>query len=221
LRRAGGFTSGAYPYGAVLERVQVREFAEKKRQDLIHRIESGENQKFKVEEAGLVAVALQQQQQVLSSLKSQPASGRLVIHISSDIKRWANTIDDIELRPGDTILIPKRPNFVLITGQVYNGSAISFLPGKSAGWYLQQAGGPTNLADKGNIFVIRADGSVIGRGNSGSGLWHGSVMSARLQPGDTVVVPEKYFGTSAWKTLLSVAQFASSVAITAHIAGVF
>ncbi len=221
LRRAGGFRPGAYVFGAVLDRVQVREFAEKNRQDLIRRIEGGENLKFKTEDASLVGAALQQQQQVLAALKTQTPSGRLVIHISPDINRWANTSADVELRAGDTILIPKRPTFVLVTGQVYNGSAISLSPGKSAGWYLAQAGGPTNLADKGNIFVIRADGSVIGRGNSGSGLWRGSVLNARLEPGDTIVVPEKFIGSSAWKNLLSIAQFTSSVAITAHIAGVF
>ena len=221
LRRAGGFRPGAYAFGTVLERVQVREFAEQNRQDLIRRIEGGENLKFKTEEAGLVQAALLQQQQVLTALKNQTPSGRLVVHISPDIDRWANTPADVELRAGDTILIPKRPTFVLITGQVYNGSAISFTPGKSAGWYLQQAGGPTNLADKGNIFVIRSDGSVIGRGNSGSGLWRGSVLSAKLQPGDTVVVPEKFIGSSGWKTLLSTAQFLSSMAIAARVATSF
>jgi protein involved in polysaccharide export with SLBB domain len=221
LRRAGGFRPGAYVFGAVLDRVQVREFAEQNRQDLIRRIEGGENFKFKAEDAGLVGAALQQQQQVLTALKNQTPSGRLVIHISPDINRWANTSADVELRAGDTILIPKRPTFVLVTGQVYNGSALSFSPGKSAGWYLQQAGGSTNLADRGNIFVIRADGSVIGRGNRGSGLWRGSVLSAKLEPGDTIVVPQKFIGTSAWKSLLSVAQLASSVAFTAAVAGVF
>jgi protein involved in polysaccharide export with SLBB domain len=221
LRRAGGFRPGAYVFGAVMDRVQVREFAEQNRQDLIRRIESGENLKFKTQEAGLVGAALQQQQQVLASLKSQTPSGRLVIRISSDINRWANTSADVELRAGDSILIPKQPTFVLVTGQVYNGSAISFVPGKTAGWYLQQAGGPSNLADKGNIFVIRANGSVIGRGNSGSGLWHGSVLSARLEPGDTVVVPQKYFGTSVWKTLLEAGTFASSMAIAARVATSF
>ncbi len=218
LRRAGGFRAQAYVFGAVLERVQVREFAEQNRQELIRRIEGGENFKFKAEDAGLVGTALQQQQQVLTALKNQTPSGRLVIHISKDIDRWANTSADVELRAGDTIYIPKRPTFVMVTGQVYNSSALSFAPGKSAGWYLSQAGGPTNLADKGNIFVIRADGSVIGRGNNGSGLWHGSVTSARLEPGDTVVVPQKFVGTSAWKSLMSVAQFASSVAFTAAVA---
>jgi protein involved in polysaccharide export with SLBB domain len=201
--------------------VQVQQFAEQNRQDMIRRIEGGENLKFKTEEAGLVQAALQQRQQVLTALKNQTPSGRLVIHISPDIHRWANTSADIELRAGDTVLIPKRPTFVLVTGQVYNGAAISFSPGKNAAWYLQQAGGPTNLADKGNIFVIRADGSVIGRGSNGSGLWRGSVLSTRLQPGDTVVIPEKFIGSSIWKELLNAGQFASSIAIAARVATSF
>jgi protein involved in polysaccharide export with SLBB domain len=221
LRRAGGFRPGAYPYGAVLERIQVQQFAEKNRQEMIRRIEGGENLKFKTEEAGLVQAALLQQQQVLTALRSQTASGRLVIHISSDIRRWANTANDIELRPGDTILIPKHPTFVLVTGQVYNGSAITFSPGKPANWYLQQAGGPTKLADGKNIFIVRADGSVVGHGNSSGSFWRGSVTSVRLRPGDTVVVPEKFIGTSVWKELLTAGQLASSLAIAARVATSF
>jgi len=221
LRRAGGFRASAYPYGAVLERIQVQELSEKNRQDLIRRIESGQNLQFKVDQAGVVGAALQQQQQVLASLRSQTASGRLVIHISSDINKWTNSVDDIELRAGDKIVIPKRPNFVLVSGQVYNASAISYEPGKNAGWYLQQAGGGTNQADKKNVFIIRADGSVLGHGNTGTGLWRGSVLSTHLQPGDTVVMPEKYFGTNVWKTLLEAGSFASSMAIAARVATSF
>ncbi len=226
IERAGGFTATAYPYGAVLERVQVREFAEKSRQDMIRRIESGNaNISSSVtgqEQAALVQASMQQQQQVLTALKNQPASGRLVIHISPDVRRWKNTMSDIEVRAGDTLIIPKRPNFVIVTGQVYNSSAVSYAPGKNASWYLQQAGGPTALADKGAVYVIRADGSVVGREGGASSFWRGSVMSLRLQPGDTVVMPERFItGSSTWKEVLNVAQFASSMAIAAKVATSF
>jgi protein involved in polysaccharide export with SLBB domain len=228
LKRAGGFTANSYPYGAVLERVQVREFSEKNRQDMIHRIEAGGNLNVSgnltgQEQAALAQAAMQQQQQVLTALRNQAPSGRLVIHISSDIRRWQNTSADIEVRAGDVLLIPKRPNFVLISGQVYNASAVSYAPAKNAGWYLQQTGGPTNLADKKNIFIIRADGSVIGHsGSVGSGFWHGNVLSTRLEPGDSVVVPEKFIsGSSAWKEVMTTAQFISSMAIAARVATSF
>ncbi len=223
LKRAGGFRTTAYPSGAVLERMQVREIAEKTRDQLIRRIQSESmNVKAPGNTTGGEVLAFSQamqaqEQQVLASLKSTPPSGRLVIKISSDISKWENTPADIEMRAGDVLVIPKQPNFVVVSGQVYNPSAISFTPGKNAEWYLKQAGGPTQLANKKAIFIVRADGSVLGQ-SSGS-FWSGGVMGARLEPGDSVVVPDKIIGGSVmWKNLLTVAQLASSAAVTASIA---
>jgi protein involved in polysaccharide export with SLBB domain len=141
----------------------------------------------------------------------------MVIHISADINSWANTPADIELRRGDELMIPKRPGFVLVSGQVYNATALTFTPGKTAGWYLSRAGGSNAAANRKDIFVIRANGSVVGR-HSG-GWFDGSVLSTKLNPGDVVVVPQKILGSSAfWKTLLQTGQLAASVAITAAVA---
>jgi protein involved in polysaccharide export with SLBB domain len=160
----------------------------------------------------------QQQEQILSRLRSQPATGRLVIHITSDIDSWAGTAADIEVRRGDVLRIPKRPGFVLVSGQVYNASAITYAPGKTAGWYLQHSGGATGVANRKEIFIIRANGSVAGRR---SGEWYShDVLSTHLQPGDVVVVPQKIIGASLfWRNLLSTAQIASSIAITTALAG--
>jgi hypothetical protein len=58
---------------------------------------------------------------------------------------------------------------------------------------------------------------VIGRR---SGEWFdANVLSTKLNPGDVVVVPQKIIGTSLlWKNLLTTAQLASSIAITASVA---
>jgi protein involved in polysaccharide export with SLBB domain len=225
LRRAGLFRSTAYADGAILVRTQVKQLEDRSREELIRQIETtsasariapslnGQDQ------TQFLQAAAQQQNEVLQRLRSQPASGRLVIHISLDIDSWANTPADIELRSGDVLTIPKRPGFVLVTGQVYNASAITFVPGKTAGWYLRHAGGTNDVANNGEIFIVKANGSVIGR-HSG-GLFSGSVLSTRLDAGDVIVVPQKIIGGSlVWRNLLTVAQIASSVAITAAVAGV-
>ena len=104
----------------------------------------------------------------------------------------------------------------MVTGQVFNPTAVSFRPGKSAKWYLGQSGGPTQLANKKAIFVIRADGSVIGSRNS---AWSGDSMSSELQPGDTLVVPEKALGGGVqWQSVFLAAQTAASVASAIFIA---
>jgi protein involved in polysaccharide export with SLBB domain len=105
---------------------------------------------------------------------------------------------------------------VLVSGQVYNATAITFAPGKTAGWYLSRAGGATAAADRKDIFVIRANGSVVGRR---SDSWAHGVLDTKLEPGDVVVVPPKIIGTSVfWRNLLSGAQIASSIAIATAVA---
>ena len=214
LRRAGGFRETAYPSGAVLERVQVRELGEKTRLELIRRIETTPTD-FKPglassQEQMSSAQAMQQQrQEILSSLRNHPASGRLVINIGPDISKWENTPADVEMRAGDVLVIPKRPDFVLVSGQVFNAAAITYAPGRRAEWYLRQTGGPTQTANRKSIFIVRADGSVIGRSG---------VLGATMQPGDSIVVPEKIVGGSPlWKNLLGIAQLAASTAVTAAV----
>jgi len=203
LARAGGFSSDAYPYGAILLREQVRELQEKHRVELINDVQQqGESLKTAPEAMGQWNVTLH-------NLQATSATGRLVVHISADVKRWAHTPADIQVRAGDVLFIPKHPNLVLVDGAVYNAIAVSFKPGRSAAWYLHQAGGPTTAADKKNIFVIRADGSVAGGHN---GLFTGSALDCILQPGDMVMVPEKALGGGMkWKQMLQVAQFVASV----------
>jgi polysaccharide biosynthesis/export protein len=221
IERAGGFQPGAYPYGTALQRVQVRELEAKNQDQMILRVKDQEANlqllpdtdpdKKKAKDMALV-----QWQTTLEQLSSNPPSGRVAIHVDSDLKHWANSSADIEVRAGDVVVIPKKPEYVMVTGEVFNPTAVGYRPGKSAQWYLSQSGGPTALANKKAIFVIRADGSVLGTKN---GLWSGDSLNAPLRAGDTVVVPERAIGGGIqWQAVFLAAQVASSVASTAFIA---
>ena len=221
LERAGGFAPDAYPFGAILQRGQVRELQLKEQDQMILRIKDAQNGLELLPDATPQAkqakeVALQQWQSALEEVSANPPLGRVTVRISSEINRWKNTPADIEVRAGDRLTIPKRPSQVMVTGQVFNATAVSYRPGKSAHWYLGQAGGPTQIANKKEIFVIRADGTVIGAKSS---LWSGESFSAALQPGDTVVVPEKALGGGLqWQSVLLTAQAASAIASAMFIA---
>jgi protein involved in polysaccharide export with SLBB domain len=223
LKRAGGFRETAYPAGAVLDRVQVRQLGEQARQEMIRRIETtpitfNPGLMSGADQAELQQASQQQRDQVLTALRNHPASGRLVIDISSDIGKWQNTSADVEMRPGDTLTIPKREGFILISGQVYNQVAITYVPGKDGTWYLRRAGGVTRSGDKGAVFVVRANGSVVGHS---SGWLTGDALNFRMKPGDTIIVPEKVIGSQIWKNLISAAQIMSSVAVTGSVTGIF
>jgi polysaccharide biosynthesis/export protein len=223
LKRAGGLLPTAYPRAAVFERTEVRELQQKSRQELIQRLEQ-ESTVVKTavntnggEEATLQQAALQQRERVLDALRKAPVSGRLVIHIRPDRKGLEGSPDDIELRAGDSLTIPKQPGAVVVVGQVYNANAITYTPGRNVGWYLSRAGGATQLANKSAIFVVRADGSVTS--GRQSGLWSGGVLSSTIAPGDMIVVPEKaVIGSNTWKNIVAIAQIAQAGALAAAVA---
>jgi protein involved in polysaccharide export with SLBB domain len=220
LARSGGFTSQAFPYGAVLIRQEVRELEMRAHLELVDRLKAEQTYLQGLPDgdgvqrnAKLTAVA--QADTALRQLEATAPLGRVVIHIPSDPRRLANTSADVALRDGDVLIIPKKSNFVMVSGQVYNPTAVSYEPGKSARWYLSQSGGVTQLADKSAAFVIRADGSVLAAKNN-SGFWSGDPMTAVLKPGDSIVVPERAakIGARDWTPILQAAQVASSLALT-------
>jgi len=204
----------------VLIRQEVRDLELKSHQELVSRLKSEQGYLNSLpesdtaqKEAKLTAIA--QTDTALEQLEATAPVGRVVIHISSDWKKLAKTPADIQLRDGDVLIIPKKTNYVVVSGQVFNPTAVSYLPGRSAKWYLSQSGGLTQLADKSAVFVVRADGSVLSAKNN-SGFWMGDPMNAVLKPGDSMVVPEKApkVAPRNWALLLQAAQVASSVALT-------
>ncbi len=227
LMRAGGFAPGAYPYGSVLVRSEVQKLEMRSYTELVQRVRqqqtqlqltatstSDPDQKLSAESA------LTQWQTTLDNLVSSPPTGRVTIQVSSDTKVWANTSRDITVRAGDVLVVPKRPSYVLVQGQVYGPTAVAYRPGKSARWYLTQAGGTTNMANKRATFVIRADGTVIS--NHSAGWVTGDSLGVSLQPGDMVVVPEKALGgPPIWKTIFTNAQVLSSITTSAILAAAY
>jgi protein involved in polysaccharide export with SLBB domain len=220
LERAGGYSSQAYPYGAVLMRREVREMETRNQAELINRMKE-EKAQLKalpdgtMDEKNAKLNALAQTDSTITQLSANPPIGRVVIHIQSDLSKWKGSPADVALRDGDVLVIPKKASVVTVNGQVFNPTAISAQSGRSARWYLSQAGGLTPIADKKAVFVIRADGSVLSAKNNGGSWFSGDPLSATLRPGDAIVVPEKTpkIGGTNWALIMQSAQLASSVAL--------
>ena len=224
LRRAGGFGPAAYPYGAVLLRSEVQKMEQRSYVELIQRVREQQTalrltavSSADPDDKLSAGSALVQWQTALDDLISSPPTGRVTIQISSNFKDWEDSTRDITVRDGDALVIPKRPSYVMVQGQVYGATAVAFRPGKSARWYLLQAGGPTNMANKKATFVIRANGTVVG--SHGSFWTSGDGLNVPLQPGDTVVVPERALGgPPIWRTIFQNAQILSSITTSAILA---
>ena len=220
LERAGGFGPQAYPYGAVLMRREVREMELNARLEMVRRLKQEQiNLKALPEtdadQKNAKMTAIAETETTLQQLQANPPIGRVVVRIQSDVRAWRNTAADVPIRDGDVLVVPKKADYVTVNGQVFNPTAVSYRPGRSARWYLSQAGGTTQLANKKAVFVIRADGSVLAAKNNSSGWWSGDALGSTLRPGDSIVVPEvaPRIGSRNWQTLFQAGQLATSAAI--------
>lgn len=190
LKRAGGFTERAYPRGLVL----IRESTKMVQQTEIQKYVAAQKQRLTSEAAALISgagglqgsqsqaeqAALTAQTQALDQLASRLTPGRVVVRMTS-IDQLEGTVDDILLEPGDQITIPQIPTTVTIVGAVRNSTSVLHRAGLSADDYVRQAGGYTDEAEKGNMYLVKADGSS-------ESSW---VKFKQMEAGDTIVVPQK------------------------------
>jgi hypothetical protein len=168
-------------------------------------------------------------ERVLTETEGQQAQGRLVIHMHP-LEELANSPDNIVMVDQDQVTIPRRPAAVNVLGQVYSPNAIVYRPGLTTRDYLDQAGGPNEGADPDHIMVIKADGSVLTddgiKSSKQSSMFpllpviSGGVMSARLEPGDTVYVPEKLVYVNHMQEASTITQIISNAATSLAVIGI-
>ncbi len=228
LQRAGGFTRDAFLRGAIFTRASVQ----KRQQEIVDRMIDQLEQEVVRTSAKEATVAtdledVEAQKQALAArkllivrLKSVRAQGRIILHLS-DPGKVEGTESDLVIEPGDQLTIPPVPEVVNVLGRVYNPTGVVFNPASSTvGYYLRRVGGPTEDADRDHIFVVQADGSVLTKDTAGQGFWimgDSGLMSAKLEAGDAIVVPEKLIFSRTMKDVKDVTQIMMQLAVTLGI----
>lgn len=197
LRRVGGFTAEAYPYGAVFKRKGVKESEARNMQVLITKTQSEIIQTaaartataISAEEAQFAKAEQGLGQSLLGNLKAMQvlSEGRVAISITTNIDEWAGSKQDLLLQDGDSLMVPKRPQEVLVLGEVFTPGAQIHQPGMSVGDYLGRTGGVTKNADEDMIFIVQADGYAYGADSPSVD----SIERKELRAGDAIIVPQK------------------------------
>ena len=197
VMQAGGLTPSAYLYGAEFTRESARVEQQERLDMMIAQTEqqvarqaAQMSQNARTSDEVIAARGrLEAQHASLDKLRQLRADGRIVLNLHPN-DQSVDTIPDITLEDGDQFYVPSRPIVVNVVGDVYNQGSFIQQPGKTVTTYLRSAGGPTRDADKGRIFVVRANGAVVSK-DAASYFWSGGFDSMVLMPGDTVVVPEQ------------------------------
>jgi polysaccharide export outer membrane protein len=224
LARAGGYTDKAYLKGAKLTRKAVAEVQQKRMDEVINRTEQDIVQKQQElasiasskEELEATKSALEGLRRSLEKVRNSKAEGRVSVTLAP-LDRLQQTASDVELMGGDTLEIPQSPDAVMIMGEVYNPTTVIYAPGNDVSFYLKKAGGATMNAERDEMYVIRADGTVQSRHESKRFLFYDGFLSAELESGDTVVVPQKLEKVAWMRDIKDIAMIIGQIALAAGV----
>ncbi|MGI8770602.1 MAG: SLBB domain-containing protein, partial [Acidobacteriaceae bacterium] len=226
VERAGGLTPGAYLFGAELTRESTRVAQQQRLDDYVAQLELEVDRASASTSAGALSAqdqaaastSLAASQVLVTRLRQLRASGRIVLDISPGAYQ-VSSLPNLPLEDGDRFIVPSAPSSINVVGAVYDQNSFLFTRDRRVNGYLRSAGGANRNADPKHAFVIRADGSVISR-EAASGLWGNTFDQVRMNPGDTIVMPEKVYRGSSIRNILEYSQLFSQLALGAASLGI-
>lgn len=207
LARAGGLTAQAYPIGGVFTRESVKRAEEVALARLARELNAAVTvaaARRSIDPSAITAFA-----ELTRDVGSTPATGRVVMEADPTVLSVRPELD-IVLEPGDRLFMPKRPNSVLVTGDVLNPGAMQFLSGADVDDYIGRAGGFQQSADRARIFVVLPNGAA--RPVSVSPF---NYTRINIPPGSAIVVPKDASPFDPFTFAKDLSTLISQLAITA------
>ena len=223
ITRAGGFTEKAYLKGSFFTRVSVKDLQQQHLDDLARRLEfellgaSAESTEAALDPQAAIQLKLatEQKKQLIAKIKSARATGRISIELEP-FDAFKDSHFNIALQEGDELYIPENPAQIQVIGSVYNQTSFIHEKNADVSDYLMKAGGFTKNADDDEMYILKVNGTAVSKRNS-SGWLGGGFNSKRLDPGDTIVVPEKVEKVVWLREVKDITQILYQIAVTAGV----
>jgi polysaccharide biosynthesis/export protein len=193
--RIGGLPPNAYIFGSEFTRESTRKIQLTQYQEALNRLErdmeadaaTRARTVISAEDAAALPALREARRAQIARLRELKPSGRIVLELPPQAS--LADLPEVPLEDGDRLYIPPPISMVSVYGSVFTETSFLYRPGKRVSDYISQAGGATVRADTGQIFILRADGSVAGSKRS----WlSASLANAEVLRGDTIIVPEDY-----------------------------
>jgi polysaccharide biosynthesis/export protein len=214
ISRAGGVTEQSYPYGAVFTRRSVK-LAQ----------QEGFRRSSRELSQALLAVSARRQLSgdtlasaaaLANSFANVEAPGRMVVEADPRVLERRPDLDT-QLEPGDAVFLPKKPNYILSTGDFLNPTAMQFIPGKTIATYVRESGGLQDTADKSRVIIVYPNGVAQPVKSS----YYRNQIAA-IPPGSAIVAPKNVDPLRKLDTLKDIgtliSQFATTIASLAILA---
>lgn len=209
IARAGGLSRQAFAYGTVFSRESTRLQQQANLSKSLRQMQSDVNAQSATlmqnitdgtEKGNILQAQLAGQRLMLERLQGIKASGRIAL----DLEPEHPVLPPITLEDGDQIIIPQRPSFVGVFGEVLTESALLHRPGYTVSDYIDRAG-LTREADIDSVMIVRADGRVESKPPAFF-LQKSEALGKRLYPGDSVFVPARVDRRTAYSTFIQSAK---------------
>lgn len=179
LEKAGGVTDYAYLKGARLVR------------------------KVNKEELARMKSALQSSMSRTDSILVDTLDAKTTYYVAINLDKAINnpgSVYDVVLREGDELILPVYPSTVRVDGSVLSPNEITYEPGKSVSYYIEQAGGYSDNAKKRKKYMIAMNGHIY-KANG----------RTKVEPGAEIIVPQKGERKSNLSNILGIATTATSL----------
>jgi protein involved in polysaccharide export with SLBB domain len=221
VARAGGLTPNAYLFGSEFTRESTRVFQQQRLNEYLSNLEleidrstiNTAQSSVTPQDTAATQAEVSASRSLVDKFRTLRATGRIVLAINPN-QTGLDQLPDMPLEDGDRFTVPSKPSTINVVGAVYDQNSFLFNQRQQVGVYVRLAGGPTRDADDKHAFIIRADGSVISR-QSRTGVFGNTFVSTRMNPGDTVVIPEKVPRPSALRNFVNYSQIFSQLALGA------
>jgi polysaccharide export outer membrane protein len=190
LRRAGGLTDSAYGFGAEFSRESVRQLQQQTLDELQGQLDdlmvelSLSHSYNNEEKASHEWSGKQDTLRVIRQLERAEVTGRMVVDL--DRIQKCRSRDALVLENGDQLFVPRQPNHVQVSGQVYVATSHLHDEDRSIRDYIELSGGATVLGRLDHAYVIQANGEVLNLKGSRSSR---RIARTRVMPGARIYVP--------------------------------
>lgn len=212
LKRAGGLTDVAYPYGTVFLRQSIAALEEESFRRVADQVENQllaamSRPTIGTQNTRLDPTAFTALQGFVQTLRTQKGLGRMSVTADPNVLA-AHPNENPLLEPGDVIYIPQRPSTVSVLGEVLQPGSYTHRQNLTPNDYLAKAGGYSAYADGSLTYIILPDGSAEKLDQS----WL-PFNSRSLPPGSVIVVPRDIAPFDWTDILLDSTQIFSQLAI--------
>ena len=184
IKRAGGLLDDAFISGAFLQREVTAASQRNANAKLAKTIRSSYASSLLTSED--VNNSFDEINAIAELIENTAIDGRVVIDLNSALN--GDVDNNISLAAGDVLSLPKLNNTISVIGEINSSNSTLYNPSLDVEDYIALAGGFSPRANKSDIYIIRANGSVVPLTKSFFGF---GLTRYKLHQGDTIVVPVK------------------------------